>query len=123
MREVIFKNLTSPRLHKKDIFLKEVLEKDGILAKTERRCFYFIKDISHLEAGKDLQKWVDSNGQLENMNKRHFFIMKEHKDALGEDKVVCKIAGTFYAVVDDKIFTIAFLHSFKATFIRASMTK
>jgi hypothetical protein len=38
------------------------------------------------------------------------------------DKLICKIAGNFYAVANDKIYTIAFLHSFKVTFTKCSVT-
>ena len=118
MREVIFKDLTSVSSRKKDIFLKEVFEKDGVLAKTERRCFYFIKDVIHLDGADNLQKWLNSQNDVGPMNRRHFYILKEHSDRLGEDKVVCKIAGQFYAISGQSVFTIAFLHSFKARFTR-----
>lgn len=118
MREVIFKDLTSIASRKKDIFLKEVFEKDGVLARTERRCFYFIKDLIHLDGADALQQWLNSQNEVGPMNKRHFYILKEHNDRLGEDKVVCKIAGTFYAISGQSVFTIAFLHSFKARFTK-----
>lgn len=123
MREVIFKDLTSLASRKKDIFLKEVFEKDGLVAKTERRCFYFIKEISPLDDDKGLQKWVETQNVAGSSNKRHFHIMKEHSDALGEDKLICKIAGTFYAVVDKKVYTIGFLHSFKVCFVKESLAR
>ena len=47
--------------------------------------------------------------------------MKEHNDVSGKDKLICKIAGTFYAVVNSRIFTIAFVHSFKVTFAKTSL--
>jgi len=122
MREVIFKDLTSLASRKKDIFLKEVFEKDGLQAKTERRCFYFIKDILRLDTPDDLQKWLNSQNQGEAINRRHFHIMKAHSDKAGEDRILCKIAGTFYAVVGQSVYTIGFLHSFKARFTRTLLT-
>lgn len=113
MREVIFKNLTSFEHRKKDIFLKEVFEKDGVVARTERRCFYFIKDIKELAKEEDLKKWLDAKNMSEHITDRHFHILKQHNDAVGADKLICKIAGTFYAVGNKRIYTIAFLHSFK----------
>ncbi len=121
MREVLFKNLTSVHSRKKDIFLKEVFEKDGVVAKTERRCFYFIKDITHLAAANDVKKWMNSQENPDTLNKRNFHIMKEHNDLLGEDKVICKITGTFYAIVGTNVYTIAFLHSFKVRFAKAKL--
>lgn len=122
MREVLFKNLTSLASRKKDIFLKEVFVKDGITAKTERRCFYFIKDIKHMPSDADMQKWMDSQEQLAGQNKRQFHILKEHSDAHLEDKIMCKILGTFYAVINRTVYTIGFMHSFKVRFEKPSLT-
>lgn len=123
MREVVFKNLTSTESRKKDILLKEVFERDGVVARTERRSFYFIKNVNHLHSDEELQKWVGTHGSVKEPSKRHFHIMKEHNDLLGVDKFICKILGTFYAVIDKDIYTIAFLHSFKISFVKASFIK
>ncbi len=88
------------------------------MAHTERRCFYFIKNVESFDEGKDLQEWINAQSNGEPINKRHFHILKEHSDELGKDKLICKIAGTFYAVVGQKIYTIAFLHSFKVSFAK-----
>ena len=122
MREVVFKNLTSPRSGKKDILLKEVFQRDGVTAKTERRSFYFVKNIVHLNSDEELQAWVSSQNNRSEPVKRHFHILKEHSDALGMDKFICKILGLFYAVVDRDIYTIAFLHSFKINFAKSPLS-
>ncbi len=120
MREMIFKNLSPTASKKRDIFLKEIFEKDGVTAKTERRSFYYVKDVAPITEGSDLNKFIESrNGAGQANGKRRFHIMKEHNDASGLDKLVCKIAGTFYAVANSRIFTIAFVHSFKVTFAKA----
>ena len=123
MREVVFKNLTSVNARKKDTFLQEVFEKDGVVAKTERRCFYYIKDILHLEKQEDLQKWIDSQGGSGAVTKRQFYIFREHKDKSGEDRLLCKILGTFYVIVDSIVYTIAFLHSFRVVFVKGTLAK
>jgi len=121
MREVLFKNLWSNEAHKKDILLKEIFERDGIVAKTERRSSYFIKDVAHLKTDEELNKWVNLQGVRNEPVKRHFRIMKEHNDLYGTDKFICKIIGTFYAVVDKDVYTIAFLHSFKVSFVKTTL--
>jgi len=122
MREVLFKNLTSIQSRKKDIFLKEIFEKDGMKAKTERRCFYFIKNIRKLDEQDDLKKWLNLQEDPAKANTRQFHIMKEHNDAIGEDKVICKICGIFYAVVNNCVYTIGFLHSFKVSFTKQALS-
>jgi len=121
MREMVFKNLTSVNSRKKDITLKEMFERNGVMAKTERRCFYFIKDITHLQTYEDVQKWLNCKNDIAIAGKRNFYIYKEHNDDVCEDKVMCKIAGTFYAVINKDVYTIAFLHSFKVRFFKASV--
>ena len=120
MREIVYKNLTSARYGKKDVLLKEAFERDGVAAKTERRSFYFVKEVVHLNSDEELQAWVGSQNNRNEPMKKHFHIMKEHNDAMGTDKFVCKILGLFYAVVDRDIYTIAFLHSFKINFTKGT---
>jgi hypothetical protein len=123
VREVVYKNLTSVNSRKKDIFLKEVFERDGLVAKTERRCFYFVKDIKHLESDDELQKWLSGQGEPGSLNKRQFHILKEHNDSNSGDKIICKILGTFYAVVKKTVYTIGFMHSFKVRFEKPSLAE
>ena len=123
MREVVFKKITSVNSLKKDIFLQEVFERDGVVAKTERRCFYFIKEIVHLEKQEDLQKWMNIQNGSGVVTKRQFYIFREHSDKLGEDRLLCKILGSFYVIVDNTVYTIAFLHSFRAIFAKGTLIK
>lgn len=118
MREVLFKNLTSMNSRKKDITLREAFERDGVFAKTERRCFYFIKDITDLKNENDVYNLLETQKNASVSKKRHFYIMKEHKDSIGEDKLVCKVAGTFYAIMGNRAYTIGFLHSFRVRFTK-----
>ena len=117
----MFKELTSVKSRKKDISLREVFEKDGVIAKTERRSFYFIKDIAQLKNETDLQKWLDPANTARPANKRQFYVLKVRNDTLGEDKILCKIAGTFYAILGNKVYTIAFMNSFKVSFVKAHL--
>jgi hypothetical protein len=123
MREVLFKDLTSISSRKKDIVLKEAFERDGLSAKTERRCFYFIKDVIDLKTEDDVHNLLELQAKSPGAKKRHFYILKEHNDSLGEDKLVCKVAGTFFAIVGQRAYTIAFLHSFKVRFAKVSLAK
>ena len=119
MREVVYKNLTSLGSRKKDIFVQEVFEKEGITAKTERRCLYLIRDVIHLETPGDLQKILAKYGDIGTIRRRRFYVLKQHTDSPDEDKLICKVRGNFYVVVDDNVYNIAFLQSFKVYFSKA----
>ena len=115
MRELVFKNLTSRDHMKRDVFVQETVERDGILASSERRCLYFIKDSIKVDNPTDLTKLVALKKQNECAKKR-FHVLKTHDSKTGVDKLICKVKGTFYAVVQDTIFCIVFVHSFKIKF-------
>lgn len=123
MREIVYKNLTAPGSRKKDIFVQEVFEKNGITAKTERRCFYFIKDITHFNKPDDLQAWMAEHGEPAAMSRRHFYIFKRLDEISGEERLICKILGNFCATVNSSVYTIAFLHSFKIRFSKRDLAK
>lgn len=116
MREVLYKNMVSNNSRVKNIFLQEVFKRDGLIARTERRCFYYIKAVTPVAEVRDLEKWVAHKDAAAPAGKRHFHIFKQHSDVRGEDKLICKIIGTFYAIVGPKVYTIVFLHSFKVRF-------
>jgi hypothetical protein len=115
MRELVFKNLTDWMHNKRDIFVQEEVERDGVIAKTTRRCLYFIKDRKRIEDPNDLQTLAKTKLCKENV-KRHFHVLKERDSKVGMDRLMCKVAGTFYAVVDDYLYSIVFVHTFKVSF-------
>ena len=121
MHELTFKHRNKIKDRMNDILVRETFEKNGVAARTERRCFYFIKDVMPLSGEGDLRKWINGQDDAEPVHRRHFHILKGHDEGLGEDKLICKIAGTFYAVVDKNVYNIAFLHSFKVSFLKVPM--
>lgn len=112
MREVVFKALTSPENIKRDFRMKEVVEKNGVTARTEKRCFYFILGKMRMGGG-NVEKTVRAKLP---QRKRHYYILKVRDTSLGVEKLICKVAGSFYAVCGEDIYCIAFLHSFKVSF-------
>lgn len=116
MRELVFKALTSPENKKRDFKVAETILKDGVLAKTERRCFYFILGKMHIDDCNDIEKLADAKFAKIPHKKRHYYILKAHDNQHGEDKLICKVGGSFYAVCGNEIYCIAFVHSLKITF-------
>ncbi|NQT06033.1 MAG: hypothetical protein HQ575_00670 [Candidatus Omnitrophica bacterium] len=118
MRELLYKNLTSLDHKKRDIIVQEVVRKDGVLAKTSRRCLYFIKEKVRVQSPEDLKRIADLKAESEKA-KRHFHVLKERDSSSGKDKLMCKVAGTFYAMVNNYLYSIVFIHTFKISFTEA----
>lgn len=115
MRKLLFKNMTSWEHNKRDIFVEETVQKDGILAKTTRRCLYFVKERTPINNPMDLKDVAELKVNNEDI-KRHFLILKERNSKLGIDKLLCKVAGTFYAMLNNYLYCIVFVHTFKISF-------
>jgi hypothetical protein len=113
MREICYKNLTNTNSSKRDLCIREVVTKDGVVATIERRCIYFIREKVFIEDPNDLSELEGLKNSDDAWKKRHFHILRVHDSFTGTDKLICKIAGTFYAIVGHYVFCIAFVHSFK----------
>ncbi len=113
MREILYKNLTNLDSKKRDLYIREVVERDGITARIEKRCIYFVREIICIKDPSDLECLKSLKETNEAWKKRHFHVLRNHNSNTGEDKLTCKVAGTLYAIIGQYVFCVAFIHSLK----------
>ena len=113
MRKIVYRNLTGNDNKKRDLCVREIVTKDGIMATIERRCIYFVREKVYIKDPNNFDELKIFKETKDVWKKKHFHILKRHDSNTGEDKLVCKVAGTFYAIVGHYVFCIAFVHSFK----------
>ena len=116
MRELLFKALTSLESNKRDFRITETIEKDGVRAETTRRSMYFITGKVHIDDSSNIEKLSKLKLEKVPHKKRHSYVLKVHDSETGRDKLLCKVAGSFYAVCNNDVYSIAFIHSFKVLF-------
>ncbi len=116
MREIVYKNLTGSNKKKRDLCIKEVITRDDFMATIERRCLYFVREKVYIDDPANLDKLKVLKHTNDVWKKKHFHILRNHDSRTGEDKMICKVAGTFYAICGHYVFCIAFVHSFKIDF-------
>ena len=121
MRELIFKNLTSNDHMKRDIRVQEIIQRDDIVARTERRSIYFVRKKTHIETPDDMKIFTSDPDGVQSSDRKHFFILKEHDSSHGRDMILCKVRGTMYVVIGDDIFTITFFHTYKIDMMDLSL--
>ncbi len=114
MREMVFKNLTSENKRKKDIYITEMVEQNGIKTVTCRHSVYMVGGHSKAKDINELLKYKDNPSM--NCAKRHVFIFKKQDTLHKKESFVCDVVGKFYAVVKSDIYSIAFKHSFEIDF-------
>jgi len=119
MRELLFKNITSEDKKRRDLYVSETVERNGITTVTQRHSTYIIGGSNKFNTLEELAEWKKTIGA--NIEKRHVFIVKKHDTKLKKDIFVCDVIGRFYAVFKHDIYSIAFKHSFEIDFAYATL--
>ncbi len=98
MRELLFKNLTSPERGKKVMSILETSERDGYLSRTRRHFVYMLKESQNIRA---------------ELNHPLLYILKVHDSQQKKEKLFFKVKGNFYVVSDSRVYLVYFCHSFR----------
>ena len=113
MRELIFKNLTKPTARKRDISMEEVVEKNGLVSTTKKRSMYFVRGVHHLKTKEKVEEWMSRRRKGNVSGKKFFHVLRKYSDSNKEDKLVCKMRGSFYIISEQDIYNIVFVHAIK----------
>lgn len=113
MRELIFKNLTTPTSRKRDVSVEEIVERNGLVSSTTKRSIYFIRGSHHITSQDELKHWIDRRRKDANFNKKFFHILREYSDKDKKDKLICKMRGSFYVISGESAYNIVFVHAIK----------
>ncbi len=116
MREIVYKNLTNIDSRKRDLCMREVVEKDGVTTKIEKRCIYFVREIICIKDASDLECLKGLKETSDAWKRRHFHVLRKRNSDTGEDRLTCKVAGTLYAIIGRYVFCVAFVQSLKIDF-------
>ena len=111
MRELLFKNITSGDKKRKDLYVSETFDKNGVTTTTQRHSTYILGACNKFKTLEELAEWKKTVGV--NSDKRHIFIIKKRDTKLNKDMFICDIVGRFYAVFGCDSYSIAFKHSFE----------
>jgi hypothetical protein len=117
MRELLYKNITSENKKRRDLYVSETFDKDGIVTTTQRHSVYIIGASNKFKNLEELLEWKKNAGQ--HAGKRHIFIIKKRDTKLNKDMFICDVIGKFYAVSGCDIYSVAFKHSFEVDFSAA----
>ena len=106
MRNLLFKNLTSEDRRRKIISSTETADKQGVRSIIRRHFVYMIKELNKGDKIKQPESAV--------------YVLKEHNTTEQKERFFCKIKGSIFAVKNDKLFLILFIHSLKINLTPAS---
>ncbi len=112
MRDILYKNLTSIDHHRRDVFLSEAFEQDGVTTRTEKHFIYNIRDHALLNKPENLGLWVKKH--VEHVPRlKDLSVLKSYDSKSGEERFEVRIIGELYILREQDIFSIDFLQIFK----------
>ena len=107
MREVLVRNLTSDDRLKRDCLIKEHMHQGEYTTHVIRRCTYRVESQTVLPATLDAIQWAKT---LDPRQARQVFVTKVLDPETGQERVVYKVLGHFYVVMDRNVFCVGYRH-------------
>ena len=110
MRDLLFKNLTSPDKKRKRISLIEITQNQEVKTEIRRHFTCLIREITTL------------GGKEENLQRAlpYLYVLKRHDTKEKREGFFCKLKGSLYTVIDNRLYLILFVHSLKINLIGLS---
>lgn len=97
MRDLLFKNLTSVNKKRKIVSSSEIMDKEGTRTVIKRHFVYIIREVDN-NAAKPLPS---------------VYVLKERDTRQESEKFFCKLKNSVYALHNDKLYIILFMHTLK----------
>lgn len=113
MREITFKHLTSHNHRRRDLWMQEETVEDGVQAKVQKRCVYMIKGHRHFDAHADIESWLMTNAPESQCRLRNLTVTRIQDTKANTRQFSFKAIGSFYAVVGEDLFSIAFVQTYR----------
>ncbi|MBU0709924.1 MAG: hypothetical protein KJ793_04325 [Candidatus Omnitrophica bacterium] len=102
MRNVFFKNHTSSDKRKRKIASSEIIDRDGIRSIIRRHFVYMVKEVKNNNIDKP---------------EPYLYVLKEKRSNDQKEKFFCRMKGSMYAVMDQRLFLILYMHSLKINLV------
>ena len=108
MREILVRNLTSSDWLKRDCLVTEFIRQGDYTTRVTRRCTYRIESQTVLPSTCDSIHWARN---LDPQSPRQVFVTKDMNPETGGERVVYKVLGHFYVVLDRAVLCIGYRHT------------
>ena len=123
MREIEIKTTTALNHHRKNLSIVEMIDKDGMHARAEKKFAYYVAEQNQLTDPNKLNEWMQSQASEFQKKDRHVSIKKIFDPKTGVGKMIYKVIGSFYVVQDMHIFAVVFMHSIKFDLLSGEFPK
>ena len=123
MREIEIKTVTAQNHHRKNLSIVEMIDKDGMHARAEKKFSYYVAEQDQLADPEKLKHWMELQASEYQKKDRHVSIKKIFDPKTGVGKMIYRVIGSFYVVQDLHIFAVVFMHSIKFDLLSGEFPK
>ena len=107
MRDIVVRNLTSGDWCNRDCLVTEVMRQGELVSTVTRRCTYRVESRTTVLSMDDSIHWAQT---LDPLPPRQVYVTKDLDPQTGQERVVYKVLGYLYAVLDREVFCIGYRH-------------
>ena len=107
MREILVRNLTSDDWLRRDCVVSELMQQGDYATRGIRRCTYRVESKTVLPSTEDSIPWARN---LDPLPPRQVFVTKDLNPETGGERVVYKVLGHFYVVLNRSVFCVGYRH-------------
>lgn len=98
MRDLSFRKLTSSDKMRKIISTSEIVDKQGVHSIVHRHFICFVKEVVNNQPAPP---------------EPYVYVLKEQDNKKHKGRFFCKVRGSVYAVSNNKLFLLIFMHTLK----------
>lgn len=102
MRDLVYKHLTSEDKKRRIIACSEIINRQGVRSIITRRFVCILKEIKETPNEKPLP---------------NFYLLKQRDNSEKKEKFFCRIKGSFFAIINGRLYLVLFAHSLKISVI------
>ena len=107
MREILVRNLTSSDWLKRDCVVTELMRQGDYATKVIRRCTYHVESRTAMPSLSDSVQWAHN---LDPLPPRQVFVTKDLDPETGGERVIYKVLGHFYVVMERDVYCVGYRH-------------
>ena len=107
MREILVRNLTSDDWLRRDCVVTERMQQGDCVTTVLRRCTYRVESQTLLPSLGDAIPWAHN---LDPQPPRQVFVTKDLDPETGVERVVYKVLGRFYVILERTVFCVGYRH-------------
>jgi hypothetical protein len=109
MRDLLFKDFTSPDRKKKIIVTTDIAEKSGVRTKIIRHLICLVKEVN---PGHPIEQPLP-----------YLYILKDRNSKEQTERFLCRIKGSVYTMTSGRLYLITFAHSLNIKLNTLTQTK